>query len=89
MHKTDIVLTAVNLILCALVWAEFFTGGYSSGLTYYNVIIARGWVFAAAGSLVYFLFTLQGRKPRVLALLLAVYSVFTTLAALVIVFFGS
>lgn len=89
MTKADWILAVINSVLCVLVWIEFFTGGYSYGLTYYNVAIARGWVFMAAISLIYFLFTLQGKKPRILAVCLAAYSLLTVVAAVIIVVLGT
>lgn len=85
MRKADLVFLLINALFCSLVFVEQFTGGYQRGLNYYNMGIARGWAFTAAVSMMYFVFTLENKKPRALSLWNFVYSLITIVAVIVIV----
>ncbi len=89
MKKYDLIFLIINIILCCLVWIEFFTGGYGRGLTFYNVLIARLWAFLAAVSLFYSIvsFNLE-KKVRKTDIILLLYSIITIAVVVWIIFAG-
>lgn len=89
MKKYDLILLTAGLILCCLVWIEFFTGGYGRGLTFYNVFIARVWAFLAAISLFYSIISFNVEKGiRKTNIILLFYSLITIAVVMFVIFTG-
>jgi len=89
MKKYDVIFLIIGLILCCLVWIEFFTGGYGRGLTFYNVFIARMWAFLAAVSLFYSIISFGvEKKVRKTNIILLVYSIITIAVVIWVILVG-
>jgi|DewCreStandDraft_4_1066084.scaffolds.fasta_scaffold11180_7 hypothetical protein len=89
MKKFDISFLLINIILCCLVWIEFFTGGYGRGLTFYNVLIARLWAFIAAISIFYSIISFNiEKKIRKTNIILLIYSLITIGVVLFVIIAG-
>lgn len=89
MKKYDLILLIAGLILCCLVWIEFFTGGYGRELTFYNVFIARMWAFLAVISLFYSIISFNVENNiRKTSIILLFYSLITIAVVMFVIFIG-